>query len=340
MAATRRATIVLCSVVAFLAASGGVAVGALLVPRPVPQVVASDDEPSEVVVTTRELDDARTVPATVQLSTQRRLLSPVAGTVRAANCSPGTPVASGSTPFTIGGAPLLALALEQPMWRSLERGLRGEDVRQLQEELSRLGYEVEATGVFGQATAARVAELWESVGVTRKRDLPLESVLWLPEESVVPATCPVAVGDQVQAGAELILLGGTPQIASVVLPETLAPGARVAVVGEVAAEISDDQTVRDPAFLEALSTDRTFQQWKEGSGELTIATRLAEPVPVGVVPASALYSVAANTACVLTGDGPAEMRIVGSELGNSFILADPMPGTVTVPVPDGTPSCR
>jgi hypothetical protein len=74
---------------------------------------------------------------------------------------------------------------------------------------------------------------------------------------------------------------------------------------------------------------------------LSAAFVLAAPITVSVVPPAALYALDGEHGCVTSGDEPLAVRIVGSELGQSFVVfdaADP-PRTVDLSPRRGA-SCR
>ncbi|WP_083458473.1 peptidoglycan-binding domain-containing protein [Sandaracinus amylolyticus] len=50
--------------------------------------------------------------------------------------------------------------------RILKKGSRGDDVRELQRDLGRLGYDLDADGIFGDATERAVTELQTMFGYT------------------------------------------------------------------------------------------------------------------------------------------------------------------------------
>lgn len=87
-----------------------------------------------------------------------------AGVVTALGPGAGESVAEGSVLVVVSGRPVFALAGSVPVYRSLVPGMSGDDVAQLQAALSRLGYEPDGDGVFGDATKLAVAAWYSDAG--------------------------------------------------------------------------------------------------------------------------------------------------------------------------------
>jgi peptidoglycan hydrolase-like protein with peptidoglycan-binding domain len=77
----------------------------------------------------------------------------------------GGTIREGRPLLEITGRPVLALAGVLPMYRSLRPGLRGPDVRQLEQTLDRLGYDPGTVdGVYTAETSAAVAKMFRKAG--------------------------------------------------------------------------------------------------------------------------------------------------------------------------------
>lgn len=79
--------------------------------------------------------------------------------------SSGDVVQEGDLLAEVSGRPILVLQGAFPMYRDLTPGVHGPDVRQLQEGLLRLGYDVSSDGFFGGGTQAAVSNWFNSLGV-------------------------------------------------------------------------------------------------------------------------------------------------------------------------------
>ncbi|MFJ8754348.1 peptidoglycan-binding protein [Streptomyces sp. NPDC102441] len=77
----------------------------------------------------------------------------------------GTRVKEGDVLMTVNGRPVLALSGSVPMYRALGPGASGDDVKQLQRALRRLGFDPGSiSGNYGQGTAAAVTSWYKSKG--------------------------------------------------------------------------------------------------------------------------------------------------------------------------------
>ena len=87
----------------------------------------------------------------------------------------GVQVPEGGALLTASGRPVFVLRGNLPAYRDLVPGIRGDDVRQLKEALTRLGYDPGTVdGYYSQQTAAAVARWyrakgWEPFGPTREQ---------------------------------------------------------------------------------------------------------------------------------------------------------------------------
>ena len=80
--------------------------------------------------------------------------------------APGTEVREGDILFITSGRPVFLLAGLEPAFRDLGPGLKGDDVRQLEEALMRLGFDPgPADGVYDGQTEAAVSAWYQHAGV-------------------------------------------------------------------------------------------------------------------------------------------------------------------------------
>ncbi|HEX4222756.1 MAG TPA: peptidoglycan-binding protein [Pseudonocardiaceae bacterium] len=107
--------------------------------------------------------------------------------------SAGTTVGSGERLLEVSGRPVFLLPGPIPMYRTLTDGTRGDDVRQLQQALSALGYGHLSSGVFDAPTEIEVKRWYEhndyepQLDEGQKVTVPSGEILFLP-------TLPVRVG--------------------------------------------------------------------------------------------------------------------------------------------------
>ncbi|NED91520.1 Tat pathway signal protein [Streptomyces sp. SID11233] len=87
----------------------------------------------------------------------------------------GAEVKEGDVLMTVNGRPVLALQGTVPMYRAMGSGMSGDDVKQLQKALGRLGFEPGGvTGTFGQGTAAAVTGWYTHKGYQAQQPSPDE----------------------------------------------------------------------------------------------------------------------------------------------------------------------
>lgn len=76
----------------------------------------------------------------------------------------GAEVVEGDVVVEVSGRPVFVFDGSSPTYRSLRPGVSGDDVAQLQAALSRLGFEPDADGTFGEATKTAVADFYRDAG--------------------------------------------------------------------------------------------------------------------------------------------------------------------------------
>lgn len=76
----------------------------------------------------------------------------------------GDVVAEGERVVEVSGRPVFVLEGDAAIYRTLQPGMAGDDVTAVQTALARLGYQLEATGVFDDATKLAVAALYADAG--------------------------------------------------------------------------------------------------------------------------------------------------------------------------------
>ncbi|WP_371777163.1 peptidoglycan-binding protein [Streptomyces sp. NBC_01438] len=87
----------------------------------------------------------------------------------------GAKIKEGDVLMAVNGRPVLALSGRVPMYRALGPGTSGDDVKQLQRALRRLGFEPGAiSGNYGQGTAAAVTQWYADKGYQAQQPSPDE----------------------------------------------------------------------------------------------------------------------------------------------------------------------
>jgi peptidoglycan hydrolase-like protein with peptidoglycan-binding domain len=319
----------------------GLLAGILLVPARVPSSVAAPEGERRVAVSSRRFDDPRRVEVTPHRADAVTLTVAETGRITRTTCAPGAVISSGTSPVTVDDRPVLALATTVPLWRDLESGMRGEDVRALQVELARLGQPVTPTGTYDRATAAAVAAVQRAIGVAQPSGrLPVASVIWLPAPQVTVATCEVALAEIIGPGPFATVAGGLVALQVTGGLADAVAGDRLLRLGTASAPIDASGMVTDAAFLAevAASPEYAFAAASD-SGTLTLDAVLATPVEVVVVPPGAIYGITDDAGCVIADGEPRRVRVVASSLGQTMVTFDTgtVPTNVELPLPGEVP---
>lgn len=317
-------------------AAGVVAAGLFITP-PVPPSLKAPSEVDSAPITERDFTDRRTVELAFAVKPNVQLTATEDGRVTSSTCTDGANLESGKPLLTLNDEPLLLLATSIPLWRDLSVGDKGDDVKALQTELARLGYDVKPDGVAGAATMSAVTSLFHSAGdrTATFSSLPVSRILWLGSPSVAVGSCDVALGAMVRAGDPIATLAGGLERASVApLPDHLLPGDRVLKIDSVEVPIGQDGVLSDQASLAQVEATPTYLRTvgakadegatktngnQPASQSASAELELSQPIKIAVAPPAAVYSVKGSEGCVTSRGVAYPVTIVGSELGQSYI---------------------
>lgn len=339
-------------VAALLIAIGtGTALGALLFQPVSPKGLEEAPAVVDTPVVQRAIDDRRNIRLALDLGPSASLRSPTDGLITESKCQANQAITSGDHLVTLGDQRIHALATATPLWRDLSPGDQGDDVTALQAELQRLGYLVDLDGRIGPQTLRSVADLVglsDTAAFHSYTVILRASFIWLPEASVIPASCTASVGEAITENAELVLLDRPLVRARIVdMPAELLPGQRRLTLDGRDFLIDDTGILEDPQALADLQATPSYQHWlsalnDEPAPNLDAALSLAEPTLVHAVSPSAIYEVDGADACVLDHGVPRPVKILSSELGQTRILfpdGEPAPASLPAP-PQNAGSCR
>ena len=246
-----------------------------------------------------------------QLYLAPSLLKPDVGVVNRLPLA-GTELHEGNVVFTTSGRPVFLLQGDQPAFRDLGPGIKGDDVRQLEEALGRMGFDPgPADGVYDKRTEAAVTAWYKKAGFaafTATTD-QLAAVRALETErntsqldvisaqgSVALSQAAVEAARRVQARARLALGAALPTLESAT--------ARAAADNAVAAaDVAARQAVLDalqtapsvvpatPAQISAAEADLVIAQSNADltrtTGEQTVANAIANGTPAEITAALA-----------------------------------------------------
>ncbi|QNE36949.1 peptidoglycan-binding domain-containing protein [Leifsonia shinshuensis] len=308
------------AILAVAAASAGAA-GAVTALAGPPPTLRSAIPTKELPVGHDRFEDARSVQLSVRTSLPVSLPAPANGRVTSFSCEPGASVVSGSSPVSIDGRPYLALSTRVPLWRDLTPESKGDDVRALQEELRRLGHQLESDGTLGRKTMRAAAAAFARVGVNIAPDsVPAASVIWLPAPAVAVSRCELPAGTLVDQGATMATFASLSPVVSVIgLPGDLVSGPRAAIVGGTSLAVDGEGVVQDPdvsALAAEVGMDTSAVEVKPIDARLV----LAEPIDVSVVVPSAIFGVDGARGCVVSRGVTHSVEILGSQLGQTIVV--------------------
>ena len=318
----------------------GCAVFVALVPGEVPASLASAGELDMVEPSTMEYDDAREVTITLTLETGSGVRSPRAGILTATSCVPGQAVASGSTPFAVDGASVVALSTATPLWRAIAVGDEGADVAALENELVRLGAAPEPDGHWSWADVRAFDSRLDPVITDDDGTVPFAAITWLPAPDVVVDSCPVALGSTIGVATLVATFAPRITLARFAPPVGAVDGARGLVFdGEEFAAPSTGEIV-DRGALDTLAASPSFAQRDPAQDPPTITASsvLTVPIAVTVLPPSALYSLEGGSGCVQSREGAARVSVIASQLGRTLVTVARPLGQVRVH-PDTSVPC-
>lgn len=305
------------------AAAAGAISATVLIPDRAPAALQSASALTETDTQVQDFTDQRTVEVKLSVTGPTPLSANASGVVTALRTGAGLEVTSGTSPLAVSGTPILALHTTVPLYRDLESGDKGEDVRALQEELARLGYDIATDGYYGWGTSEAVRLLKDEIGVTDPDcTLALADVVWLPAVSVTPTKWTATLGSTVTAGGSYGTVPG--ELTAVNLataPSSLAPGARTLTLWGQTTTVDEQNRATDPEFLAAIAAtdDYAATVAADDAQKPTATLALAEPVAAVKVPPTALFAVDKASACVQSGEHAFPVTVVGSALGSSLV---------------------
>ncbi|WP_027932681.1 efflux RND transporter periplasmic adaptor subunit [Amycolatopsis thermoflava] len=210
--------------------------------------------PSTAKVQRQTLDDTQTEDGELGYGVSSTLANRLPGTLTSVPDS-GAVISRGQPVFRVDDKPVTLMYGAMPAYRPLAEGTEGADVRQLEENLSALGY----TGFtidddYSSATADAVREWQEDLGLDETGVVELGRVVFTPAEIRVE-TVDASAGQPASPGQKVLSYTGTAKAVTVELDpsdQRLAQeGAAVQVAlpddRKLAGKITDVSTVIEPA---------------------------------------------------------------------------------------------
>jgi len=290
-----------------------------------PALLASPASDPVAAVTQRQFDDSQLVILQLATGPDRELQAPGNGRITSFGCIAGGAIESGSTVLSINGVPAISLATHHPLWRDLRAGNSGADVRDLADELVRLGFLHKGVSKVDKTFLAAWTALEKATGISMKSQakvISMSSIVWLPADNIPVASCDIEVGSIVSTGQKIASLMPTLTGASLIKqPVNTSTMEYQLVIDQQSFTLDATGAITNSADLDRLATLPSVVSalGQDGSQQVLATYSLAQPVQVSVVPPSAVVVDATGNACVM-GDGkPQRIEIVGSQLGHTFV---------------------
>jgi peptidoglycan hydrolase-like protein with peptidoglycan-binding domain len=178
---------------------------------------AAETEPATGLarIVRRDLVLRESVDGTLGYDDARALAAPMPGTVTALR-DQGAVIRRGGVLLEVNGRPVRLLYGEEPLWRRLGAGIAdGADVRQLERNLTALGYEAGTVDAdFDADTKSAILAWQEDIGAVEDGAVDPGEAVFLPGARRVGDVTAV-VGAQAQPGVELLTTTSTRRVVTV-----------------------------------------------------------------------------------------------------------------------------
>ncbi|MDO5676326.1 MAG: peptidoglycan-binding domain-containing protein [Propionibacteriaceae bacterium] len=259
-------------------------------------------------------------------------------------------VASGDAVYVVGDTPVRVVEAQEPFWRELGRGARGDDVAALQGLLTGLGYfEGEVGSPFGPETERAVKAWQKAEGRVQSGVVQLGELVGLPR---LPVT--IALGEDIVVGARLA--GGETAVLAptgerefvLVLSED--QGRLVPTEATVEISYEDSRWVAVIAGSRVMHGSMEFDLVGADGGEVcgsecdklpvdpqvTLRSQVVVvPRIMGVaVPAAAILTDSAGATEVVTEAGPLPVTVLGS--GQGLVIVEGLEAGTRVQISPAT----
>lgn len=213
--------------------------------------------------------------------------------------------ADGRRSLDIDREKIIALATDTPLWRPLERDMRGADVAALQKELARLGYDVRESGAMDWSTRFAAADLlgMDDGDGGVPDSIPHDRFLWIPSETVTVETVDAAVGQSADVTTPLFTLAAAQTEVRIQIPADALEGEREIAFGDTIIPVGDSGQIDDPEAIAVILASPQYAAAKETAKESDAVSfqmewSLRESTLVTVVPPGALFGLSGSTGCI------------------------------------------
>jgi hypothetical protein len=329
-------------------------VGVVMVAVPLADYATDDevrDEAASEVVSAveRESDLVTTAEVTLTWTDGRESLSGSDGLVTAVFVKSGQPIDCASPVFEVSASPVVAYCGPRPLSDDVTPTSQGRDTNEFLEFLRSVGY-FEGLSLPPTTSQRRDAIRWwqGTVGQTIDSSVSPSDLLWLGESSMTPTAVEVVAGRTVRQGDVVVKVDE--RLASATIDGFKDQQAGRALVFNI-----DGSTERLPVDAGGRIDDLpTLERFESALNDLDLlveglpfsasgSVRLAEPIALVTVPATAIVVGTSGATCVVrTSNGPpdvVEVEVVSSNVGTVFVLGDLSSGDSILVSPDRAVSC-
>ncbi|MGI5167777.1 peptidoglycan-binding protein [Spirillospora sp. CA-253888] len=176
---------------------------------------AAPPPPATAPVTYGDLVDTKTLDGTLTYAGERHVAVETSGVVTAMP-TPGRTLRQGDALYRVNRRPTVLMYGKLPLYRTLEPGVTGPDVAQLERALRDLGHGdgLTADRRFTAATARAVRDWQDGAGLPETGRIDAGQVVFLPGPMRV-ANPGAAVGDRVATGRRMLTLTTTTRLVHV-----------------------------------------------------------------------------------------------------------------------------
>jgi peptidoglycan hydrolase-like protein with peptidoglycan-binding domain len=162
----------------------------------------------------------------------------------------GAELAEGDVALTVSGRPVFLLEGAAPSYRDLGPGMIGEDIRQLEEALERLGFDPGAAdGVFDASTEAAVVQLYREAGFEPVTATEEQLAGVRPLEADLVANARAGAGVQVPADEVVFVEGAPVRVTEATVEPGDPPKGPLLTVTDVAVAVDSSVPIEEAPLL-------------------------------------------------------------------------------------------
>ena len=325
----RRTAVVWVLLAAITAAALTTGACALWLPDRAPTMLGMPHTVESAPASSQEYSGTQQVNVVPTVAADRQLLGNATGTVTQ-NWTGGE-LRSGSRAYQVNDRTVVVLHTATPLYRDLKVGDRGEDVRSLNDELSRLRYDsVPQSSEYNWNTGNGWRQLMVDAGNSDgagedDMNLRLSDTMWIPSDSVKVQGWSATQGSAMQAGAPLgTVPGGLVRLA--IRGGKPSDEERTLTVFGVAAPLAPGSIdITNGELLQRIAATEGYQgkSAEERAAGMDAQLTLNKTIQALRVPAGSVFGINGTSACIAIGtfDNPhvVPVRIITSELGASLV---------------------